>query len=100
MEALYQRFNDRSFVLLSISIDEGGDAVEKVRAFANEYNLSYPILMDNGDASRTYAVSSIPVVYLLDKKLRIVRKYPGYVPGLGEEIADQIEILKMAKVDK
>ena len=50
MEALYQRFNDRSFVLLSISIDEGGDAVEKVRAFANEYNLSYPILMDNGDA--------------------------------------------------
>ncbi len=66
-EKLFQKYKDKDVVVLGISIDEKG-GMERVKAFIQEYNITYPILMDdNGDVGRLYGVMSIPVTYILDK---------------------------------
>ncbi len=92
IEALYERFTGRDFIVLSINIDDE-NAKEKVKNFLNEYNVSYPVLLDNGHVTRMYAVRGVPTIFVLDRQQRIAKKYLGYSPGLGELLAQEIESL-------
>lgn len=93
METLYERFLDKDFALIAISLDEGSNAVETVKNFAMEYNMTYPIAVDTGEVSKLYQVTSIPTIFLIDKSQKIVKRYMGFSPGLGEELSRQIEAL-------
>ncbi len=94
METLHKKFIDQDFVLIGVNVDEGENVTDRVRAFVNQYNVTYTIVLDNeGRASRKYGVMSIPAIYLLDRNHKIVKKYLGFSPGLGEELARQIEAL-------
>ncbi|HLE40342.1 MAG TPA: TlpA disulfide reductase family protein [Nitrospirota bacterium] len=93
LEKLHRRYQDRGVVILGISMDSGGGAMQQVKGFAEKNNLAYPMLMDNGKASTSYAVYNIPVTYVLDKNHVIVKTYKGYMPGLGDRITEQIEKL-------
>jgi cytochrome c biogenesis protein CcmG, thiol:disulfide interchange protein DsbE len=93
LEQLHRKYRDRGVVVLGISMDTGGDAASRVRDFANKHHLTYLMLMDDKKTSASYAVYNIPATYLLDRDHRIVKKYPGYKPGLGKLIADEIEKL-------
>lgn len=93
LEKLHRKYKDRGIVILGISMDSGGDAAQKVKGFAKKNNLTYPMLMDNGKTSTSYTVYNIPVTYVLDGKHVIVSIYKGYMPGLGDRIAGQIEKL-------
>ncbi len=92
MEALSRKFFNRDVVLVGVNVD-GGDSFDAVKNFVNQYNMTYTVLVDNGEASRKYQVSSIPAIYLLDKNQKIVKRYLGFSPGLGEELSRQIEAL-------
>ncbi len=93
MEKLHRRYKDRGVVILGISMDSGGGAMQKVKGFAEKNNLTYPMLMDDGKASEPYAVHNIPATYILDGNHVIVKIYKGYMPGLGDKMAEQIEKL-------
>jgi peroxiredoxin len=93
LQKLHEKYKDSEVVIVGISMDLGSSAVETVRNFMKRLNLTYSMLMDDGEASRNYAVIQIPVTYILDKNHVIVQKYPGYVPGLGEMISNEIENL-------
>ncbi len=93
METLYRQFVDKDFVLIGISLDEGSNAVEAVKNFVNEFNMTYPIAVDTGEVSKKYQVTSIPTIFLIDKSQKIVKRYMGFSPGLGEELSRQIEAL-------
>lgn len=65
---------DAAFAVVGINLGEPrGD----VRAFANDYGVSYPVLLDpNGEAARRYDVTSAPVSVLVGangKVLDVVR---------------------------
>ncbi len=92
IEALNRKFFNKDVVLLGINV-EGDEALDNVKNFVNQYNMSYTVLVDNGEASKKYQVSSIPALYLIDKNQRIVKRYIGFSPGLGEELSRQIEAL-------
>ena len=89
-EALHRAFQGKNVAILGITMDEGASAAETVREFAKAYNLTYPLLMDDGKAGKAYAVRSIPITYILDRDHTIVKIYPGYFPGMGEAIAEEI----------
>ncbi|HAK58827.1 MAG TPA: hypothetical protein DCO77_00360 [Nitrospiraceae bacterium] len=89
-EALSRAFQGKNVAVLGISMDEGASAVETVREFAKAYNLTYPLLMDDGKAGKAYAIRSIPITYILGQDHTIVKIYPGYFPGMGEAIAEEI----------
>jgi thiol-disulfide isomerase/thioredoxin len=94
IEALKKRFNDNDLVVLGINLDEGADIKERVAAFKDAYKITYPIGLDSdGKISSKYRVSSIPMIYLLDRNLKIAQIYTGYTPGMGEKISKEIEAL-------
>jgi len=93
LEKLYRKYRDRGVVILGISMDSGGGAVQKVKDFAEKNNLTYLMLMDDGKASASYAVYNVPATYILDRNHVIVKIYKGYMTGLGEKMGGQIEQL-------
>lgn len=93
LEKLYRKYRDRGVVILGISMDSGGGAVQKVKDFAERNNLTYSMLMDDGKASESYAVYNIPATYILDRNHIIVKIYKGYMAGLGDTMAGRIEQL-------
>ncbi len=91
LSRLYSHYKDKGVVILGVNMDGGGGAVEKVKDFAGEYDLIYSMLIDDGTASKAYYVNKIPVTFILDREHVIVKIYPGYRPGLGKMISEEIE---------
>lgn len=91
LEKLYNNYKDRDVVFLGISMDSGSNAEKKVRNFAQKYDLTYLMLIDDGSASKSYKVNKIPTTYILDREHIIKQIYPGYLPSLGDRIAETIE---------
>jgi len=91
LEKLHNNYKDRDVVFLGISMDSGSNAEKKVRNFAQKYGLTYLMLIDDGSASKSYQVNKLPTTYILDRDHIIKQIYPGYLPSLGERIAETIE---------
>lgn len=76
MEILYQRFKDRGFVILAVSLDQGEAKV--VKSFVEKKGLTFPVLIDrSGKAKSAYHVTSLPTTYLIGQDGRIVGKSLG-----------------------
>ena len=93
LDALQRQYKRRDVVVLGISMDRGSNAVRTVQEYSGKNSLGYVMLMDDGKASKVYAVHNIPVTYILDKNHIITKKYVGYMPKLGEMIDEQIKHL-------
>jgi peroxiredoxin len=69
MEALYQRFGPRGFVILAISDEERS----KVEPFLAEHKYSYPILLDPGrKVNEQFGVEGIPKSFLYGRDGKLV----------------------------
>jgi len=65
-ERTYAEFKDEDFVVLAVDFDE---PIEAVRAFQEELNLNFPILLDpGGEVQRTYRVLGYPTSVLIDRE--------------------------------
>ena len=65
MEKLHIQFKNEDFAILAIDLQENAG---KVKAFKQQYELSFPILLDSdGSVSAAYGVMSIPTTYLVDR---------------------------------
>ncbi len=72
MEALYQRFRDRGFRIVAVSIDDP-DHVGLIREFVAEHKLTFDILHDPGSAiMQQYPVRGVPQSFLISADGRIV----------------------------
>ncbi len=70
MNAVYQDYRGKEFVVLAIASDAQGKEV--VSPFVEEYDLTFPVLLDPQDVvGRRLQISGIPTTYLLDKHGRI-----------------------------
>ncbi len=75
MERLYIRYKDRGLAMVGINLMESPDTV---RAFRDDFGLSFPLLMDQtGESARNIALRSIPTTYLLDDKGVIIGQAQG-----------------------
>jgi peroxiredoxin len=76
MEALYQKFKERGFVFLTISVDY--EEKKKVKEFIDKHHYTFPVLIDPKCFTLDlYGVKGIPTTILIDKKGRIVGKKIG-----------------------
>jgi len=67
MERLYQRYKEKGFVVLAISVDTEGAQV--VAPFVKEHKLTYPIGLDpKMTLAQAYGVRGLPASFLVDKK--------------------------------
>jgi peroxiredoxin len=76
LEALYQRFKNRGFVIVGVSLDEEGWPV--VQEFLQRVPVTFPLLLDAVQSvSDTYQIFRIPETYLIDAEGKIVDKFVG-----------------------
>jgi peroxiredoxin len=91
LERLYRHFKHEDFTLLAVDIMENPKTVKR---FARDYNLSFPILLDEkGEVSAKYAANAIPTTYFIDKQGKAVGKAIGPRKWDGDHAKDLIEEL-------
>lgn len=71
---LYEKFQDRNFIILGIGLDEK----EPLIKMKDEMNIKYPILIGNNEIAKFYQVQAIPTLVLLDKNGKIYYKEVGF----------------------
>ncbi len=78
IRAVHERYRDRDFTVLAISIDAGPGYRDKVVEFAGEYGLDFPILLDpDGRVSRIFQTVGVPETFVLDREGRIAKRHIG-----------------------
>ncbi|MDI7260769.1 MAG: TlpA disulfide reductase family protein [Thermodesulfobacteriota bacterium] len=76
MEALYQKFREKNFVFLTISVDY--EDRKKVKGFIDKHHYTFPVLIDSKSLTLDlYGVKGIPTTILIDKKGRMVGRAIG-----------------------
>ncbi len=74
----YDRFKDRGFTVIAVSIDAGPGYEEKVSVFAEELGLEFPILLDpEGRISRVMQTIGVPETFVVDREGKIVKRLIG-----------------------
>lgn len=69
LEALYERFKDRGFVILAISDEE----LAKVGPFIAEHKITYPVMLDpDRKVNELFQVEGIPKSFVYDREGKLV----------------------------
>ena len=78
IQASYERYKDRRFTVVAVSIDTGPRYEEKVRAFVDEYELTFPVLLDpEGQITTVLQTIGVPETFVLDRRGRIAKRLIG-----------------------
>jgi cytochrome c biogenesis protein CcmG/thiol:disulfide interchange protein DsbE len=73
-------FEPRGFRIVGVSMDDGGDRAEKVRAFLKESKIRYPIAFPAGGVSQlSQGMDGLPTTLLFDRQGRVAKTYVGEV---------------------
>jgi peroxiredoxin len=69
LQALYDKYKEQGFIVLSISDEEAG----KVNPFIAETKISYPVLLDPGrKVNEAFIVEGIPKSFVYDREGKLV----------------------------
>ncbi len=75
MNALYETFKARGFVLFLVNM---GEDDELVRRAVKTYGYTAPVLLDRErSVSQAYLVTATPTAYILDRQLQILARAIG-----------------------
>ena len=81
LEATYQRYRDRGFVVLAVNVTFTGRAAESsadMLAYADKLGLTFPILRDSGrHGLTTYGINAIPTSFIIDRDGKVRSKLLG-----------------------
>jgi peroxiredoxin len=76
---MYNELHGKGFTVVGISLDEEG--FEVVAPFAKEYEVSYPLVVDDGTVAEEFGgVFGLPTTYVLDKNGNIQQRFIGIFP--------------------
>src|SRR4030042_3670677 len=96
LEVLHQKFKEKKFVLLTISVDYGG--LKSVREFMDKHRYTFPVLLDpKSEVLDLFNVKGIPTTFIIDKKGRMIGKAIGPRDWKGPEVISLINLLVAKK---
>ena len=73
---LHKEMKSEGVIFAGISLDEEG--WEKVRPYANDMEINYPIMVDDGNVSSQYGpIRAIPTTLIINKKGQVEYVAPG-----------------------
>ena len=70
-----------------------GEGSETVRDFLNRNGYDLPVYIEDGSISRRFGVEAIPVVFLLNRKGRVVFRHDGAARWDGDAVVEFIRKL-------
>ena len=68
LQKLHERYSDHGVVILGISTWEGGDPA----AFMQKRGLTYQLLVEGDSVAKSYHVSGLPTLYVVDRNGKII----------------------------
>lgn len=75
---LSKEFESKGGIVIGVSVDRDDDALKLVASFAKEKNMTYPIIIDNGDLEQAFGgIRGIPTTFMITKDGKIVNKLVG-----------------------
>ncbi len=91
LQALYERYRDKDFVILGVNSLSRNETREKLVNYMRNKGLTFPSVVDaSGEIDRTYHIPGLPATFILDKNGVIVHVLFGsrdwYLPGFNVEI--------------
>jgi peroxiredoxin len=71
LQAAYEQLRDEGFVIIGVNMTEDefvqNNSEDDIRAFADQYNVTYPIALDvEGEVSRAFRVYPLPTSFFID----------------------------------
>jgi thiol-disulfide isomerase/thioredoxin len=76
METLYQRYKERDFILLTISLDYGSP--EQVKKFIEKHGYHFPVLLDpKGKTLDLFEINKIPATLIINKHGKLIGRAIG-----------------------
>lgn len=86
LQDIKQVYKNQKVALIGVSMDisyedlkNAVEAWSKVKPFAKAHQITYPILMGDGDVTKRYDLQALPVTYLIDPRGRIAAVYLGLI---------------------
>jgi peroxiredoxin len=88
LERLYERYKSDTVTFLGVSQDNASAS----RDFANDFGLTFPILLDDSSytVSNAYGLSMVPTVFLVEPDGTVKVSSMGFVKADLESIADSL----------
>lgn len=78
MQNFYQKYKDQDVTILGVNLTATEKKAEDVAAFAKEYGLTFPIVLDDQSVvGGMYQTTSIPTSYMIDTQGVIQNKIVG-----------------------
>lgn len=93
LNTLYEKYRERGFVLLGVSVDKGADSMVAVSTYVKRHSITYPVLLADSNTNSSYSVTSIPTSFIIGKDGKVVNKRLGFVPGSADKLSKEIEAL-------
>lgn len=89
------KYGKQGLQILGLSMDEDGERV--IKAFSNELRVNYPLALAGDSTTVDFGIRSVPVMYLIDKKGKIVEVYRGYSAEIARSVEQSVKRLLAEK---
>jgi peroxiredoxin len=76
VEAAYRQYRDRGFVVLGLEMGQT-EGLEGIKRFVQEKGITFPVLLDRGEAQRPYRVTGVPTSFLIGPDGVIEKRFIG-----------------------
>lgn len=92
LETLHQQFKEKSFVVLTVSVDYEG--AKLVQEFINKQRYTFPVLLDpTCEVLDLFEVKGIPTTFIIDKKGKMLGRAIGPRDWKCQEVVSLISTL-------
>lgn len=82
LQELWNKYRDRGVVVLSVNINAGQYTAERNKELAEKIiakdNLTFPILLHEGDLASRYGGTAVPATYLIDQNGFVQYEFLGF----------------------
>jgi peroxiredoxin len=90
-----RKYSKQGLQILGLSVDEDGE--QAVRTFTDEFRVNYPLALAGDSTTVDYGIRSVPVMFLIDKKGKLVEVYRGYSDEMARSVEQSIKRLLAEK---
>lgn len=90
-----RKYGKQGLQILGLSVDDEGERV--IRTFTDEFRVNYPVALAGDSTTTGFGVRSVPVMFLVDKKGKIVEVYRGYTDEMARSMEQSIKRLLAEK---
>ena len=90
MKKIYEKYAPRGVQMLSISVDDN-KSQPQIQSLVHSFSFPYTILLDaNKEVYKSFHVSSVPQLFILDATGKIIYNHTGYQKGDEKSVEEII----------